>query len=196
MTKVIKVRSLDELPFEDALTILDIDTESTELEYNQRVMVLLIQNTFAQLLNELMECEYRVTFRQMCFILSANTALEGKELYEYLNYIYEEDYDKQVVKEHKGLARLALLAALNAKTVNEFNEFSKRLARYRIPTSSTTSNRKASDFVEDIIYIACKGDVSKLAAVYELDALDVLMFIEQEAKKSYEIYRQQKLRTI
>jgi hypothetical protein len=50
--------------------------------------------------------------------------------------------------------------------------------------------------VEDIIYIACKGDVSKLAAVYELDALDVLMFIEQEAKKSYEIYRQQKSKTI
>lgn len=194
MTKVYK--SFEDIDFDTLLTILQDDKILKDVDLQTSLYIYAIRNAFVQALEAISEDKYRLTFKQLCFIVLANMHLDGAELYRTLNLIYHNDYDDVIEdKPCTGVSLLARLTHYNKFAVDMFNEFSRSIARYRLPETSKTLTGKTDkdSFINDVIYIACKGDVSKLPVVYEQEAEDVLMFIEQETRKTYEIKRQSRL---
>lgn len=190
-----RYKTFEDIDFETLLIILQDDAILEDVDLNTSIYVHAIRNLFAQTLSSISDDKYKITFKQLCFVVLSNIHLDGAELYRTLNLIYHNDYD-DVIEDNpdKGISLLARLTHFNKYVVDMFNEFSRTIARYRLGdgTKTITNNNKES-FVNDVIYIACKGDVSKLPVVYEQEAEDVLMFIEQETRKTYEIKRQNRL---
>jgi len=185
-----KYKSIEDIDFETLLKVLSDDKLLEVSDIQTNVNIYTIRELFIQIYDLIKDDEYKIDFKQLCYTIVANMHQNGADLYHTLNLIYHKDYDDVIEKPKKGLSLLVRLTHFNKYVVDMFNDFSRTLARYNLPSSTKVlASREQKDYINDLIYIACKGNVSNLPIVYEQDAGDVLMFIEQEAKKSYEIQR-------
>jgi hypothetical protein len=182
-------KSIEDIDFETLLKVLTDDSVLAQADVQSNINIYTIRNLFVQLYDSIKDDEYKIDFRQLCYTVVANMHQSGAGLYHTLNLIYHKDYDDVVDKPRRGLSLLVRLTHFNKYIVDMFNDFSRTLARYHLPSGSKVASREQKDYINDLIYIACKGNVANLPLVYQQEAYDVLMFIEQEAKKSYEIQR-------